>query len=211
MRHNACSRIICGGGYPSRTISISRVNDRSRRHGVTYDSGAYPPLSRYVTVIIIMALLTNIIGISIPIMAYADTTTTATTDTYQLYDTRERNEQVSVNKVWDDGLTNDERTLDENDTDGSYENYLSMTIKTGVPQTTLRTYTITYDANGGSFGTGTNGNAITTNTITYNAKNQPTVGTYTTPERTDGYSFVGWSTYKTATSPNTSITVPQPL
>ena len=147
-----------------------------------------------------------------PTTAYADTTTTtATIDTYQLYDTRERNEQVSVNKIWDDGLANDKRTLDENDTDGSYENHLSLTIQTGVPQAALRTYTITYNANGGTFGTDTNGNAIATNTITYNAKNQPTTGTYTTPERTDGYSLIGWSTNKTATAPDTSITLTNTL
>ena len=85
-----------------------------------------------------------------------------------------------------------------------------MTIQTGMPQTTLRTYTITYDANGGTFGTDTNGNAITTNTITYNAKNQPTTGTYTTPERT-GYLFLGWSESKTATNADTSITLTNTL
>ena len=80
-----------------------------------------------------------------------------------------------------------------------------MTIQTGVPQTTLRTYTITYDANGGTYGTDANGNTITTNTITYNAKNQPTNGTYVTPERTDGYVCVGWSTSKTATTADSNI------
>ena len=80
-----------------------------------------------------------------------------------------------------------------------------MTIQTSTPQTTLRTYAIIYDANGGFYGTDTNGNTITTNTITYNAKNQPTNGTPATPERTDGYSLVGWSTNKNATGPDPSI------
>lgn len=146
------------------------------------------------------------IGTIMPTIAYASTMT-AVTDAYQLYDTRERTEQISVNKVWDDGLTNDTRTLNESDADGSYENHLSMTIQTGVPQATLRTYTITYDANGGIYGTDANGSAMTTNTIAYNAKNQPVSGTYTMPERTDGYSLVGWNTNKTATSPDTSITL----
>ena len=88
-----------------------------------------------------------------------------------------------------------------------YANLLNITIQTGVPQTTLRTYAIIYDANGGNYGTDTNGNTITTNTITYNAKNQPTNGTYATPERTDGYVCVGWSTSKTATTADTSITL----
>ena len=142
-----------------------------------------------------------------PITANAATTTTATTsEQYQLYDQRTRDQQVSVNKVWNDGLTNDTRVLSSNSS-RPYENYLSMTIQTGVPQTTLRTYTITYDANGGAYGTDTNGNAITTNTITYNAKNQPTKGTYAAPERTNGYLLLGWSTDKNATSPNPSITL----
>ena len=66
-------------------------------------------------------------------------------------------------------------------------------------------YTVTYDANGGTYGTDANGNTITTNTITYNAKNQPTNGTYVTPERTDGYVCVGWSTSKTATTADSNI------
>ena len=143
------------------------------------------------------------------IPAYAAATESDTdiaASAYQFYDTRERSEQISVNKVWDDGLTNDTRTL-YSSSSNPYENYLNLTIQTGVPQTTLRTYTITYDANGGSFGTDTNGNAITTNTVTYNAKNQPTIGTYTTPERTDGYVCVGWSTNKNATTADTSITL----
>ena len=80
-----------------------------------------------------------------------------------------------------------------------------MSIQTSTPQTALRTYAIAYDANGGSYETDKNGSPITTNTITYNAKNQPINGTYATPERTDGYSFLGWSTSKTATSADTSI------
>ena len=43
------------------------------------------------------------------------------------------------------------------------------------------------------------------NTITYNAKNQPTNGIYAVPERTDRYSFLGWSTNKAATNPDPSI------
>ena len=80
-----------------------------------------------------------------------------------------------------------------------------MTIQTGVPQTTLRTYTITYDANGGAYGIDNNGKPITTNTITYNAKNQPTNGTYAIPERTDGYYLIGWNTSKTATTADSNI------
>ena len=92
-----------------------------------------------------------------------------------------------------------------------YANLLSMTIQTGVPQTALRTYAITYDANGGTYGTDTNGNTITTNTITYNAKNQPTNGTFVMPERTDGYVCVGWSTNKTATTADSNITLTSTL
>ena len=156
-------------------------------------------------IVVIMGCLS--IDVITPIPAYADTTTTATTDAYQLYDTRERTEQVSVNKVWDDGLTNDTRKYGNAD----YANLLGITIQTGVPQTTLRTYTITYDANGGTYGIDNDGNAIITNTITYNAKNQPTNGTYATPERTDGYSLIGWSTSKTATTADSNITLTNTL
>ena len=158
---------------------------------------------------IVTSLLLGIAGT--PITANAATTTTTTTDAYQLYDQKTRNQQVIVNKIWDDSLTNDTRTLNASDTDGSYENNLSMTIQTGVPQTTLRTYTITYDANGGTYGTDANGNTITTNTIAYNAKNQLTNGTYATPERTDGYVCVGWSTSKTATTADPNITLTNTL
>jgi hypothetical protein len=151
---------------------------------------------------IVTSLLLGITGA--PITANATTTATLTTsEQYQLYDQKTRDQQVSVNKVWDDGLTNDVRKYRNAD----YANLLNMTIQTGVPQTTLRTYTITYDANGGTYGTDTNGNTITTNTITYNAKNQPTNGIPATPERTDGYTLIGWSTVKNATSPDPSITL----
>jgi hypothetical protein len=149
---------------------------------------------------IVTLLLLGITGT--PIMANA-TTAASMTSVYQLYDSKTRDQQVSVNKVWDDGLTNDVRKYGNAD----YANLLSMIIQTGVPQTTLRTYTITYDANGGNYGTDTNGNTITTNTITYNAKNQPINGTPAAPERTDGYSLIGWSTDKNATSPDPKITL----
>ena len=149
---------------------------------------------------IVTSLLLGITGT--PITANAATTATSTTsEQYQLYDSKTRDQQVSVNKVWDDGLTNNTRKYWNAD----YANLLNMTIQTGVPQAALRIYTITYDANGGSYGTDTNGNAITTNTVTYNAKNQPTNGTYAAPERTDGYVCVGWSTSKTATTADSNI------
>lgn len=193
-----------GGGVQSKAISLSQASGRRHRSDVPHGNAS----PSHIIAVIITALLATIVGISTPISAYADTiTTTATTDTYQLYDTRERTEQISINKVWDDGLTNNTRKYGNTD----YASLLRMTVQTGVPQTTLRTYTITYDANGGTYGTDTNGNPITTNTITYNAKNQPTTGTYTTPERTDGYSLIGWSTNKTATSPDTSITLTNTL
>ena len=150
---------------------------------------------------IVISLLLGITGT--PITANATTTATTTSEQYQLYDQKTRDQQVSVNKVWDDGLTNDVRKYGNDD----YANLLSMIIQTGVPQTALRTYTITYDANGGTYGTDTNGDTITTNTIIYNAKNQPMNGTPAAPERADGYSLIGWSTSKTATSQDQNITL----
>ena len=144
---------------------------------------------------IVTSLLISIVGMPIT----ANATTTMSTK-YQLYDQKTKDQQVTINKAWNDGLTNNARKYGDD-----YANLLSMTIQTGVPQTTLRTYAITYDANGGTYGTDTNGNTITTNAITYNAKNQPTNGTYATPERTDGYVCVGWSTSKTATTADSNI------
>lgn len=71
---------------------------------------------------------------------------------------------------------------------------MSVNIMTGIPQSALRTYSIKFDANGGNFGTDSSGNAITSNTLSYNAKNAVTSGTYAVPERTDGYTYIGWST-----------------
>ena len=155
--------------------------------------------SKAIIRIVTVVLLLGIIGT--PITANATTTTSTAGGQYQLYDQRTRDQQVSVNKVWDDGLTNDVRKYGNDD----YANLLSMIIQTGVPQTTLRTYAITYDANGGTYGTDTNGNTITTNTITYNAKNQPINGTPAAPERNDGYTLIGWNTSKTATTADSNI------
>ena len=149
----AYRRLTCGG-CPSRIIGALR-NWHGHRNTARKHNLLMPML-------LVIAAIMGCLPIEAitPVTAYADATTTATTDAYQLYDTRERTGQVSVNKVWDDGLTNDTRTLYSSNS-YPYENWLSMTIQTGVPQTTLRTCTITYDANGGSFGTDTNGNAIT--------------------------------------------------
>ena len=156
------------------------------------------PVRMLAAIITTIAMLTAII---MPTIAYADTAQ------YQMLDGRKREDQITVNKVWDDGLFPEDRQIIKDKTITAYTDLVAITVQTGVPQTTLRTYTITYDANGGTYGTDTNGNAITTNTITYNAKNQPTNGVPTTPERTDGYLLLGWSTDKNATNPDTNITI----
>lgn len=107
----------------------------------------------------------SIFVIGTPMSVLADTVETAR-PTYQLYDTHERNEQVAVRKVWDDGLDAPDRQYVDGKQIQDYSDLITMTIQTSVPQTTLRSYTIIYDANGGSYGTDTNGNAIATNTIT---------------------------------------------
>jgi len=156
------------------------------------------PVRMLAAIITTIAMLTAII---MPTIAYADTAQ------YQMLDGRKREDQITVNKVWDDGLFPEDRQIIKDKTITAYTDLVAITVQTGVPQITLRTYTITYDANGGSYGTDTNGNTITTNTITYNAKNQPTNGVPTTPERTDGYLLLGWSTDKNATNPDTNITI----
>lgn len=159
------------------------------------------------TIAIMLFLLASLVATPMPANA-------ATTDAYQLYDTRERDQQIIVNKAWDDGLTNDKRKIGNTD----YADLLGMTIQTSVPQASIRTYTITYDANGGTFGTEEDGNDITSGAVPYDAKNRPYgrdlppgVSKYPTPERTDGYSFVGWSTDKNATEPDPSITLTNTL
>ena len=134
--------------------------------------------------------------------AASETTTASTTDAYQLYDTRARTQQVTVNKVWNDGVSNDDRKSGST----SYQSMMSVNIMTGVPQSSIRTYSIKFDANGGSFGADSSGNAITSNTLSYNAKNAVTSGTYAVPERTDGYTCIGWSTSATATGADSTVT-----
>lgn len=194
----------CGGGYSSRTIDTPPT-----RHGKGYATMTRTRARG--TIAIMLFLLSSLVAT--PIIANA-----TTNDAYQLYDTRERDQQVIVNKVWDDGLIPDNREYVNGKQIQEYSDLLAMTIQINVPQASIRTYTITYDANGGSFGTEENGNDITSGTIPYDAKNRPygrdlppDVPKYPTPERTDGYSFVGWSTDKNAIEPDSSITLTNTL
>lgn len=105
-----------------------------------------------------------------------------TDSVYDFYNAKTSDQQVIVKKVWNDGNSSHDPSE------------LVVTIDTSVPEASLRTYTIVYDANGGSFGDGT------TNTVTYNAKNEVTSGTVgepAPPDETKG--FVGWATKKNAT------------
>ena len=85
MTHNTCGKknLRGGGGCPSKAI-----------------------------IGIVISLLLSIVGS--PVLANAATTTTTTTtvsEQYQLYNQKTRDQQVSINKVWNDGLTNDTRIL----------------------------------------------------------------------------------------------------
>ena len=53
--------------------------------------------------IMMMAMMTLM-----PAIAHATDTNTSSSS-YQIYDTRARTQQVKVDKVWDDGLSNDGR------------------------------------------------------------------------------------------------------
>lgn len=59
---------------------------------------------------------------------------------YTMYDTKTADKKFTVTKVWDDGYT------------GHKPEALTITITTDVPQQSQRTFTVVYDANGGSFG-----------------------------------------------------------
>ena len=84
MTHNTCGKKnLRGGGCPSKAI-----------------------------IGIVISLLLSIVGS--PVLANAATTTTTTTtvsEQYQLYNQKTRDQQVSINKVWNDGLTNDTRIV----------------------------------------------------------------------------------------------------
>lgn len=116
---------------------------------------------------------------------------TRTGSVYDFYNRKKADKQIVITKVWNDGITTH--------TPGE----LAMTIETTVPAASTRTYQITFDANGGSFG------STTSNTLSYNAKNEITSGRYAEPASadSDNYYFDGWSTSKTATSGDTGITL----
>jgi hypothetical protein len=145
------------------------------------------PHTRTIVITMVAVLMATLL--MMPGMAHAQ-------DTYQLYDTRLRDQQVTVNKIWDDEYSLDSgywnREYREEVRARDHEN-LSIGISTKVPQESTKTYAIQMDANGGDFGTNSAGNAITTNTLTFNAKGSMTSGRYATPSR-DGYTFFGWST-----------------
>ena len=151
--------------------------------------------------IVIAAIAMAIMMTFMPAIAHA-ADAGASDSSYQIYDTRARTQQVTVNKVWNDGLSNDDRKSGST----SYQSMMSVNIMTGVPQSSIRTYSIKFDANGGSFGADSSGNAITSNTLSYNAKNAVTSGTYAVPERTDGYTCIGWNTSATATDADSTVT-----
>jgi hypothetical protein len=60
-------------------------------------------------VIMMLAMMTTMMMMLMPTIARATDADTSGSS-YQIYDTRARTQQVKVNKVWDDGLSNDDRT-----------------------------------------------------------------------------------------------------
>ena len=194
-----------GGGYPSKTIDTPPT-----RHGKGRTAKTRTHTRTYVTAVI-MLLILAILAILASLVVTPIIANAATTDAYQLYDTRERDQQVTVNKVWDDGLANDKRKNGSTD----YTDLLDMTIQTSVPQASIRTYTITYDLNASGNSFGFEVTDIPRVTIAYNAKNRPVDAPdefeVTPPERADGYAFVGWSTDKNATEPDPNITLTNTL
>ena len=194
-----------GWGYPSKTIDTPPT-----RHGKGRTAKTRTHTRTYVTAVI-MLLILAILAILASLVVTPIIANAATTDAYQLYDTRERDQQVTVNKVWDDGLANDKRKNGSTD----YTDLLDMTIQTSVPQASIRTYTITYDLNASGNSFGFEVTDIPRVTIAYNAKNRPVDAPdefeVTPPERADGYAFVGWSTDKNATEPDPNITLTNTL
>lgn len=126
---------------------------------------------------------------------------------YVLYDGRDTGSELTIAKVWDDGMSNDERQYESDKDVVPYEDLLRIVVRTDAPMESLRAYRISYDANGGTFGNNTSGNAIVTNVVAYDARNQVTGGAYATPTSTDGSTFLGWSTDTSAATPDPSITL----
>ena len=83
---------------------------------------------------------------------------------------------VKLTKIWKDRKTNAQREIPD------------MTISTEKPSKDLRGYTITFDANGGTFAGG-----ATTNEMVYSANGSLMAGTYYKPTNGDS-SFIGWYT-----------------
>lgn len=83
---------------------------------------------------------------------------------------------VKLTKIWKDSKTNADREIPD------------MTISTKKPSKDLRGYTITFDANRGTFTGG-----ATTNEMVYSADGRLVAGTYYKPTNVDS-SFIGWYT-----------------
>lgn len=83
---------------------------------------------------------------------------------------------VKLTKIWKDSKTNEDRTIPD------------MTISTKKPSKDLKGYTITFDANGGTFASG-----ATTNEMVYSKDGNLVKGTYALPKQ-EGNSFIGWYT-----------------
>lgn len=83
---------------------------------------------------------------------------------------------VKLTKIWKDSKTNAQRKIPD------------MTISAKKPSKDLRGYTITFDANGGTFASG-----ATTNEMVYSKNGKLVAGTYYKPTNEDS-SFIGWYT-----------------
>lgn len=83
---------------------------------------------------------------------------------------------VKLTKIWKDSKTNAQREIP------------NMTISTKKPSKDLRGYTITFDANGGTFAGG-----ATTNEMVYSTNGTKVAGKYVLPKQ-EGNNFIGWYT-----------------
>lgn len=98
-------------------------------------------------------------------------------EVYDFKDTKTSG-MVCLIKRWEDDKTNDERVIPD------------MTITTQRPSADPMGYTVTFDANGGTYGNGT-----TSNEVIYNQSNAIVAGTYMEPTMNSEYvSFAGWYT-----------------
>lgn len=118
---------------------------------------------------------------------------------YCAFDIPKASGHVTVTKVWNDGTDSSSVALQD----------LTIALQTKVQGVNSAGYTVTFDANGGHFGTDT---TKTANTAVYAVEgvdgaitHSPVQGSYIEPTNSDDLPFGGWATTPDATTSNVTF------